>query len=131
KCYNVHQDLRSVRETLNEGLSRFPNCKKLNKLVKKFKEDFNKKDLVRNDENDDTTGTTKDKNDLLHYDSIMESDSPAFDDDNQKSDDDDDGKKDVVMYEIGEQNKEDVCKEARSIHENKCVEIRLTFKRRA
>nr|GEY06260.1 hypothetical protein [Tanacetum cinerariifolium] len=55
KCYNVHQDLRSVRETLNEGLLRFPDCKKLNKLVKKFEEDFNKKDLVRNNENDDTT----------------------------------------------------------------------------
>nr|GEU91081.1 integrase, catalytic region, zinc finger, CCHC-type, peptidase aspartic, catalytic [Tanacetum cinerariifolium] len=60
----------------------------------------------------------------------MQSDSPASDDDNQKSDDDD-GKQDVVMDEIDEQNKEDVCKEARSIRENKCVEIRLTFKRRA
>nr|GEX52563.1 hypothetical protein [Tanacetum cinerariifolium] len=106
---------------------------KLNKLVKKFEKDFNKKDLVRNDENDDTTGTTKDRNDLLHSDSKMESDSLASDDDNQKSDDDDDddGKQDVVMDEIDEQNKEDVCKEARSIRENKCVEIRLTFKRRA
>nr|GEY55658.1 hypothetical protein [Tanacetum cinerariifolium] len=51
--------------------------------------DFNKKDLVKNDENDDTTGTTKDKNNLLHSDSKMESDSPASDDGNQKSDDDD------------------------------------------
>nr|GEY81180.1 hypothetical protein [Tanacetum cinerariifolium] len=93
-------------------------------------EDFNKKDLVRNDENDDTTATTKDKNDLLHSDSKMKSDSLASDDDNQKSDDDD-GKQDVVMNEIDEQNKEDVCKEAGSIRENKCVEIRLTFKRRA
>nr|GEX71888.1 hypothetical protein [Tanacetum cinerariifolium] len=52
-----------------------PDCKKLNKLIKKFEEDFNKKDLLRKDENDDTT--------------------------------------------------------VRSIRENKCVEIRLTFKRRA
>ncbi|GJZ77101.1 hypothetical protein Tco_0641773, partial [Tanacetum coccineum] len=37
-------------------------------------------------ENDDTTGIDKDKNDLLHSDSQMESDSPASDDDNQKSD---------------------------------------------
>nr|GEV27128.1 hypothetical protein [Tanacetum cinerariifolium] len=74
------------------------------KLVKKFEEDFNKKDLMRNDENDDTTSTTKDKNDLLHSHSKMESDSPASDDDNQKTG---------------------------SIRENKCVEIRLTFKRRA
>nr|GFA05025.1 hypothetical protein [Tanacetum cinerariifolium] len=65
---------------------------------------------------------------ILHSDSKMESDSPASDDDNQKSDDDD-GKEDVVMDEIDEQNKEDVYKEAGSIHENKCVEIRLTFKR--
>nr|GEZ09159.1 hypothetical protein [Tanacetum cinerariifolium] len=55
KCYNVHQDLRSLRKTLNEGLSRFPDCKKLNKLVKKFEEDLKKTDLARNDENDDTT----------------------------------------------------------------------------
>nr|GFA77346.1 hypothetical protein [Tanacetum cinerariifolium] len=97
KCYNVHQDLRSVREILNEGLSRFPDCKKLNKLVKKFEEDFKKKDLVRNDENDDATATTNDKNDLLQFDSKIESDSPASsDDDNQKSVDDD-GKQDVVM----------------------------------
>nr|GFC11120.1 hypothetical protein [Tanacetum cinerariifolium] len=82
KCYNVHQDLRSLRETLNEGLSRFPDCKKLNKLVKKFEEDFKKTDLARNDENDDTTGTTKDKNDLQHFVSKMESDSPASDDEN-------------------------------------------------
>nr|GEW13205.1 hypothetical protein [Tanacetum cinerariifolium] len=53
----------------------------------------------------------EDKNDLLHSDSKMESDSPASNDDNQKSDDDDDGKQDVVMDEIDEQNKEDVCKE--------------------
>nr|GFC45687.1 hypothetical protein [Tanacetum cinerariifolium] len=76
KCYNVHQDLRSIRETLNEGLSRFLDCKKLNKLVKKFEEDFKKKDLVRNDENDDTTATTNHKNDLLQFDSKMKSDSP-------------------------------------------------------
>nr|GEY01624.1 ulp1 protease family, C-terminal catalytic domain-containing protein [Tanacetum cinerariifolium] len=123
KCYNVHQDLRSIRETLNEGLSRFPDCKKLNKLVKKFEEDFKKKDLVRNDENDDTTATTNDKNDLLQFDSKMESDSPVSNDD--------DGKQDVVMDEIDEQNKEDLCKQARSIYENKCVEIQLTYKRHA
>nr|GFB82595.1 hypothetical protein [Tanacetum cinerariifolium] len=57
----------------------------------------------------------------------MKSDSPASDDDNQKSDDDD-GKQDVVMDKIDGQNKEDV---SGSIHKNKCVEIRLTFKRRA
>nr|GEY20295.1 hypothetical protein [Tanacetum cinerariifolium] len=108
KGYNIHQDLRSVKETLNEGLSRFLDCKKLNKLVKKFEEDFKKKDLVRNDENDDTTATTNDKNDLLHFDSKMESDSHASDDDNQNSVDDD-GKQDVVMDEIDKQNKEDIC----------------------
>nr|GEU96295.1 hypothetical protein [Tanacetum cinerariifolium] len=127
ECYNVHQDFRSVRETLNEG---FHDFLIVIKLIKKFEEDFNKKDLVRNDENDDTTSTTKDKNDLLHSDSKMKSDSPASDDNNQKSDYDD-GKQDVVMDEIDEQNKEDVCKEAGPIRENKCVEIRLTFKRRA
>nr|GFA00044.1 ulp1 protease family, C-terminal catalytic domain-containing protein [Tanacetum cinerariifolium] len=82
----------------------------LNKLVKKFEEDFKKKDLVRNDENDDTTATTNDKNDLLHFDSKMESDSHVSDDDNQNSVDDD-GKQDVVMDEIDKQNKEDICKE--------------------
>ncbi|GJV23011.1 hypothetical protein Tco_1375706 [Tanacetum coccineum] len=60
KCYNIHQDLRSVRENLNEGLSRFPDCKKLNKFRKKFEEDFSKNDLARKDD--------KDKNDLLHSD---------------------------------------------------------------
>nr|GEZ78702.1 hypothetical protein [Tanacetum cinerariifolium] len=75
----------------------------LNKLVNKFEEDFKKKDWVRNDENDDTTATTNDKNDLLQFDSKMESDSPESDDDNQKSVDDD-GKQDVVMDEIDEQN---------------------------
>nr|GEY67690.1 hypothetical protein [Tanacetum cinerariifolium] len=44
---------------------------------------------------------------------------------------DDDGKQDVVMDEIDIQNTEDVCKEPPSIHENKCVEIRLTFNRHA
>nr|GEZ08588.1 hypothetical protein [Tanacetum cinerariifolium] len=107
KCYNVHQDLRSVKETLNEGLSRFPDCKKLNKLVKKFKEDFKKKDLVRNDENDDTTAGPYAISSLLHFDSKMESDSHASDDDNQNSVDDD-GKQDVVMDEIDKQNKEDI-----------------------
>nr|GEW82575.1 hypothetical protein [Tanacetum cinerariifolium] len=96
KCYNVHQDLRY---------------------------DFNTKDLVRNDENDDTTGTTKDKNDLLHSDSKMESDSLASNDDNQKSDDDD-GKQDVVMDKIDEQNKEDVCKE-----DTEAVELSSSIKR--
>nr|GFA45731.1 hypothetical protein [Tanacetum cinerariifolium] len=110
KCYNVHQDLRSVKETINEGLSRFPDCKKLNKLVKKFGEDLKKKDLVRNDENDDTTATTNDKNNLLHFDSKMESDSHASDDNNQNSVDDD-GKQDDDMDEIDKQNKEDIRKE--------------------
>ncbi|GKE79927.1 hypothetical protein Tco_1549927 [Tanacetum coccineum] len=77
KCYNIHEDLRSVREKLNEGLSRFPDCKKLNKFLKKFEEVFSKKDLARKDENDDTTGIDKDKIDFLHSDSQMESDSPA------------------------------------------------------
>nr|GFC49150.1 hypothetical protein [Tanacetum cinerariifolium] len=110
KCYNVHQDLRSIKETINEGLSRFPDCKKLNKLVKKFEEDLKKKDLVRNDENDDTTATTNDKNDLLDFDSKMESDSHASDDNNQNSIDDD-GKQDDDMDEIDKRNKEDICKE--------------------
>nr|GFA40473.1 hypothetical protein [Tanacetum cinerariifolium] len=38
KCYNIHQDLISVREKLDEGLSRFPDCKKLNMFREKFEE---------------------------------------------------------------------------------------------
>nr|GFC78620.1 hypothetical protein [Tanacetum cinerariifolium] len=95
-----HQDLRSVKETINEGLSRFPDYKKLNKVVKKFGEDLKKKDLVRNDENDDTTATTNDKNDLLHFDSKMESDSHASDDNNQNSVDDDGKQDDDMMKSI-------------------------------
>nr|GEX28875.1 hypothetical protein [Tanacetum cinerariifolium] len=53
----------------------------------------------------------------------MENDSPASDDDNQKSDDDD-GKQDVVMDEIDEQNKEDVCKE-----DVEAVELSSSIKR--
>ncbi|GJU58436.1 hypothetical protein Tco_1236202 [Tanacetum coccineum] len=68
KCYNIHQDLRSVSEKLNEGLSLYPDCKKLNKFLKRFEEDFSKKDLARKDENDDTTGIDKDKNDLPYSD---------------------------------------------------------------
>nr|GFD06824.1 hypothetical protein [Tanacetum cinerariifolium] len=60
----------------------------------------------------------------------MESNSPESDDDNQKIVDDD-GKQDVFIDEIDEQNKEDLCKEARSIRENKFLEIRLTYKRHA
>nr|GEW87977.1 ulp1 protease family, C-terminal catalytic domain-containing protein [Tanacetum cinerariifolium] len=38
KCYNIHQDLISVREKLDEGLLRFPDCKKLNMFREKFEE---------------------------------------------------------------------------------------------
>ncbi|GKC49920.1 hypothetical protein Tco_1072665, partial [Tanacetum coccineum] len=77
KCYNIHQDLRSVSEKLNEGLSRYPDCKKLNKFLKRFEEDFSKKDLARKDENEDTTGIDKDENDLPYFDSQIEIDSLA------------------------------------------------------
>nr|GEX30343.1 RNA-directed DNA polymerase, eukaryota, reverse transcriptase zinc-binding domain protein [Tanacetum cinerariifolium] len=49
KCYNIHQDLISVKEKLDKGLLRFPDCKKLNKFHEKFKENTTGID------NDDTT----------------------------------------------------------------------------
>nr|GFC16459.1 hypothetical protein [Tanacetum cinerariifolium] len=49
KCYNIHQDLLSVREKLDEVLSRFPDCKKLNMFRKKFEE------TTTSIDNDDTT----------------------------------------------------------------------------
>ncbi|GKF02227.1 hypothetical protein Tco_0029150, partial [Tanacetum coccineum] len=59
KCKNIHQDLRFLSEELYEGVSRFPNCVKLNELIKKFEEDFRKKVLEQNDDDDDTTGIPK------------------------------------------------------------------------
>nr|GEW38947.1 hypothetical protein [Tanacetum cinerariifolium] len=77
KCYNIHQDLISVREKLDEGLSRFPDCKKHNMFRKKFKK------TTTGIDNDNITGIYKESESL---DCQMESDSPASDDDNQKSD---------------------------------------------
>nr|GEW13204.1 hypothetical protein [Tanacetum cinerariifolium] len=77
KCYNIHQNLISVREKLDEGLSRFPDCKKLNKFREKFEEN------TIGIDNDDTNGIDK-ESDLPACQ--MESDSSASDDDNQKSD---------------------------------------------
>nr|GFA30524.1 hypothetical protein [Tanacetum cinerariifolium] len=77
KCYNIHQDLISVREKLDEGLLRFPDCKKLNMFREKFEK------TTTGIDNDDTTGIDK-KSDSP--DCQMESDSPTSDDDNQKSD---------------------------------------------
>nr|GFB58860.1 hypothetical protein [Tanacetum cinerariifolium] len=77
KCYNIHQDLLSVREKLEEGLSRFPDCKKLNMFREKFEE------TTTGIDNDDTTGIEKESD---SPDCQMESDSLASDDDNQKSD---------------------------------------------
>nr|GEZ58699.1 ulp1 protease family, C-terminal catalytic domain-containing protein [Tanacetum cinerariifolium] len=76
KCYNIHQDLISVREKLDEGLSRFPDSKKLNMFCEKFEE------TTTGIDNDDTTGMDKES---YSPDCQMESDSPASDDDNQKS----------------------------------------------
>nr|GFB78445.1 hypothetical protein [Tanacetum cinerariifolium] len=76
KCYNIHQDLISVREKLNEGLSRFPDSKKLNMFHKKFKE------TTTSIDNDDTAGIDKES---YSPDCQMECDSPTSDDDNQKS----------------------------------------------
>nr|GFA25751.1 hypothetical protein [Tanacetum cinerariifolium] len=50
KFKNIHYDLRSLSEELYEGLSRFPDCVKLNK---KFQEDFCNKDLARNEDAED------------------------------------------------------------------------------
>nr|GEV00991.1 hypothetical protein [Tanacetum cinerariifolium] len=76
KYYNIHQDLISVREKLDEGLSRFPDSKKLNMFREKFEE------TTTGIDNDDTTGIDKES---YSPDCQMESDSPASDDDNQKS----------------------------------------------
>nr|GEW11905.1 hypothetical protein [Tanacetum cinerariifolium] len=77
KCYNIHQNLISVREKLDEGLSRFPDCKKLNKFREKFEEN------TIGIDNDDTNGIDKESD---SPDCQMESNSSASDDDNQKSD---------------------------------------------
>nr|GEW82574.1 hypothetical protein [Tanacetum cinerariifolium] len=49
KCYNIHQHLISIREKLDEGLSRFPDYKKLNMFREKFEE------TTTGIDNDDTT----------------------------------------------------------------------------
>nr|GEW37651.1 ulp1 protease family, C-terminal catalytic domain-containing protein [Tanacetum cinerariifolium] len=49
KFKNIHHDLRSLSEELYEGLSRFPDCVKLNELNKKFQEDLCNKVLARNE----------------------------------------------------------------------------------
>nr|GFC44797.1 hypothetical protein [Tanacetum cinerariifolium] len=77
KCYNIHQDLISVREKLDEGLSQFPDCKKLNMFREKYEE------TATGIDNDDATGIDKESD---SPDCQMESDSPASGDDNQKSD---------------------------------------------
>nr|GFC28580.1 hypothetical protein [Tanacetum cinerariifolium] len=77
KCYNIHQDLLSVREKLDEGLLRFLDCKKLNMFREKFEE------TTTGIDNDDTTGIEKESD---SPDCQIESDSPTSDDDNQKSD---------------------------------------------
>nr|GEX05650.1 RNA-directed DNA polymerase, eukaryota [Tanacetum cinerariifolium] len=69
KCYNIHQDLISVREKLDEGLLRFPDCKKLNMFCEKFKE------TTTGIDNDDTTGIDKESG---SPDYQMGSDSPAM-----------------------------------------------------
>nr|GEY40053.1 hypothetical protein [Tanacetum cinerariifolium] len=68
KCYNIHQDLISVREKLDEGLLRFPDCKKLNMFREKFEE------TTIGIDNDDTTSIDKESDSI---DCQMESDSPA------------------------------------------------------
>nr|GEY17730.1 hypothetical protein [Tanacetum cinerariifolium] len=77
KCYNIHQDLLSVREKLDEGLSRFPDCKKLNMFREKFEE------TTTGIDNDDTAGIEMESD---SHDCQIESDSLVSDDDNQKSD---------------------------------------------
>nr|GEY31402.1 hypothetical protein [Tanacetum cinerariifolium] len=52
KFKNIHYDL-SLSEELYKGLSRFPDCVKLNELNKKFQEDFCNKDLARNEDAED------------------------------------------------------------------------------
>nr|GEV47577.1 hypothetical protein [Tanacetum cinerariifolium] len=70
KCYSIHQDLISVREKLDEGLSRFPDCKKLNMFREKFEE------TTTGIDNDDTTESgnsdsqrmkNKDHNEDVHH----------------------------------------------------------------
>ncbi|GKE23810.1 hypothetical protein Tco_1435322 [Tanacetum coccineum] len=94
KLYNIRQDVMYVREILNEGLTQYPDSKKLNLVRKRFEE--------YDADNDDTTGVEKDKNELPNCDSQIEedgtenvdttgkdneSDSPASSDgDNQKND---------------------------------------------
>ncbi|GJT52751.1 ulp1 protease family, C-terminal catalytic domain-containing protein [Tanacetum coccineum] len=94
KLYNIRQDVMYVREILNEGLTQYPDSKKLNLVRKRFEE--------YDADNDDTTGVKKDKNELPNCDSQIEedgtenvdttgkdneSDSPASSDgDNQKND---------------------------------------------
>ncbi|GJR34280.1 ulp1 protease family, C-terminal catalytic domain-containing protein [Tanacetum coccineum] len=94
KFYNIRQDVMYVREILNEGLTQYPDSKKLNLVRKRFEE--------YDADNDDTTGVEKDKNELPNCDSQIEedgtenvdttgkdneSDSPASSDgDNQKND---------------------------------------------
>ena len=73
RCNNIHQDLESLSEELY-GLSRFHDCEKLNEVIKKFKEDFCKKNLERNDEDDNTNGIT---NELHYSDDKMENRSVA------------------------------------------------------
>nr|GEZ52794.1 hypothetical protein [Tanacetum cinerariifolium] len=76
KCYNIHRDLISVREKLDEGPLRFPDYKKLNMFREKFEETTTGIDI------DDTTGIDKESD---SPDCQMESDLPTSDDDNQKS----------------------------------------------
>nr|GEY64601.1 ulp1 protease family, C-terminal catalytic domain-containing protein [Tanacetum cinerariifolium] len=53
KFKNIHYDLRSLSEELYEGLSRFPDCVKLNELNKNFQEELCDKDLARNEDAED------------------------------------------------------------------------------
>nr|GEU65248.1 RNA-directed DNA polymerase, eukaryota [Tanacetum cinerariifolium] len=53
KFKNIHYDLRSLSEELYKGLSRFPDCVKVNELNKKCQEDLCNKDLARNEDAED------------------------------------------------------------------------------
>ncbi|GJS10482.1 putative ribonuclease H-like domain-containing protein [Tanacetum coccineum] len=66
KFYNIRQDVMYVREILNEGLTQYPDSKKLNLVRKRFEE--------YDADNDDTTGVEKDKNELPNCDSQIEED---------------------------------------------------------
>nr|GEY95921.1 hypothetical protein [Tanacetum cinerariifolium] len=76
-------------EKLDEGLSRFPDCKKLNMFYEKFEEtttgidNDDTTETTTGIDNDDTTGIEKESD---SPDFQIESDSPASNDDNQKSD---------------------------------------------